>query len=166
MTWALPDFSGYGRMDFLLNVPDVVKITWLYSLNKRFSKQSRGWWFETQSHPLWRHCNASWKLQRRRPWICKMRRWPVHPFHNTNTCMTGVSWRRKLYWELLLPLFPSVLPFPSGKKLAVTNHTTVDVFTAGIRPIPTDVNKLQATSSPINSPARLSKYTQAGWWKP
>ena len=28
------------------------------SLNERLSKQSRGWWFETQSHPLWRHCNG------------------------------------------------------------------------------------------------------------
>ena len=28
-------------------------------LNKRLSKQSRGWWFETPSHPLWRHCNVS-----------------------------------------------------------------------------------------------------------
>ena len=27
-------------------------------LNNRLSKQSRGWWFETQSRPLWRHCNA------------------------------------------------------------------------------------------------------------
>ena len=26
-------------------------------LNKRLSKQSRGWWFETPSCPLWRHCN-------------------------------------------------------------------------------------------------------------
>ena len=26
-------------------------------LNKRFSKHSWGWWFETQSHPLWRHSN-------------------------------------------------------------------------------------------------------------
>ena len=26
--------------------------------NKRLSKQSWGWWFETQSRPLWRHCNA------------------------------------------------------------------------------------------------------------
>ena len=26
--------------------------------NKWFSKQSRGWWFETRSHPLWRHGNA------------------------------------------------------------------------------------------------------------
>ena len=27
-------------------------------LNKPLSKQARGWWFETPSHPLWRHCNA------------------------------------------------------------------------------------------------------------
>ena len=26
-------------------------------LNKRLSKQSWGWWFETPSHSLWRHCN-------------------------------------------------------------------------------------------------------------
>ena len=28
-------------------------------LNKRLSKQSWGWWFETPSHPLWRHCNGT-----------------------------------------------------------------------------------------------------------
>ena len=27
-------------------------------LNKRLSKQWSGWWFETRSRPLWRHCNA------------------------------------------------------------------------------------------------------------
>ena len=27
-------------------------------LNKRLSKQSWGWWFETISHPLWRRCNV------------------------------------------------------------------------------------------------------------
>ena len=26
-------------------------------LNKRLSKQSWGWWFETPSYSLWRHCN-------------------------------------------------------------------------------------------------------------
>ena len=26
-------------------------------LNKRLSKQSWGWWFETPSRPLWRHCD-------------------------------------------------------------------------------------------------------------
>ena len=28
-------------------------------LNKRWSKQSWGWWFETASRPLWRHYNES-----------------------------------------------------------------------------------------------------------
>ena len=28
-------------------------------LNKRLSKQSWGWWFETPSCPLWHHCNRS-----------------------------------------------------------------------------------------------------------
>ena len=27
-------------------------------LNKRLSKQCWGWWFETPSNPLWRHCNV------------------------------------------------------------------------------------------------------------
>ena len=27
-------------------------------LNKRLSKQLRGWWFETLSRPLWRHRNG------------------------------------------------------------------------------------------------------------
>ena len=29
-------------------------------LNKRLSKQSWGWWFETPSCPLWRHCNGNY----------------------------------------------------------------------------------------------------------
>ena len=28
-------------------------------LNKRLSKQSWGWWFETPLHSLWRHCNVA-----------------------------------------------------------------------------------------------------------
>ena len=28
-------------------------------LNKQLSKQSGGWWFETPSCPLWRHCNEN-----------------------------------------------------------------------------------------------------------
>ena len=34
-------------------------------LNKPLSKQSWGWWFETLSRPLWRHCNGLiciWKV--------------------------------------------------------------------------------------------------------
>ena len=32
-------------------------------LNIPLSKQSWGWWFETQSHPLWRYCNVLQKQQ-------------------------------------------------------------------------------------------------------
>ena len=35
---------------------------WCYCdlrLNKQLSKQWWGWWFETPSHPLWRHCNVT-----------------------------------------------------------------------------------------------------------
>ena len=32
-------------------------------LNKRLSKQSWGWWSETPSRPIWRHCNDP-----ERPW--------------------------------------------------------------------------------------------------
>ena len=38
-------------------------VTWSFDvffdlcLNKRLRKQSWGWWFETLSHSLWRHCN-------------------------------------------------------------------------------------------------------------
>ena len=35
-------------------------------LNKRLSKKSWGWWFETPSYPLWRHCNGFMKLQQAR----------------------------------------------------------------------------------------------------
>ena len=33
-------------------------------LNKRLSKQWWGWWFDTPSHPLWRHCNRMWNRWR------------------------------------------------------------------------------------------------------
>ena len=41
------EFTGH-RFDVFFDLP----------LNKRLSKQWRGWWFETPSHPLWRHCNG------------------------------------------------------------------------------------------------------------
>ena len=31
----------------------------MFSLNKRLSKQSWGWWFESLSYPLWGHCNGA-----------------------------------------------------------------------------------------------------------
>ena len=44
--------------------PSQMQVTWSCDVffdlrqNKRLSKQSWGWWFETPSRPLWRHCNG------------------------------------------------------------------------------------------------------------
>ena len=32
-------------------------------LNKRLSKLSWGWWFETPSNSFWRHCNVEWPVK-------------------------------------------------------------------------------------------------------
>ena len=37
-------------------------------MNKRLSKQSWGWWFETPSRQLWRHCNGNEWFWRRVVW--------------------------------------------------------------------------------------------------
>ena len=47
-------------------------------LDKQLSKQSWGWWFETPSHPLWRHCDANMILSQ------------VSPFHATTHCSCEV----------------------------------------------------------------------------
>ena len=52
------EFTGPGEF------PTQRPVTWSFDvffdlrLNKRLSKQPRGWWFETLSLSLWRHCNA------------------------------------------------------------------------------------------------------------
>ena len=43
----------------------------MFALNKRLSKQSWGWWFETSSCPLWRHCNGVINLSIK--WISGLR---------------------------------------------------------------------------------------------
>ena len=43
-------------------------------VNKRLSKQLRGWWFETPLRPSWRNCNGMvprpWCIQIMRPVLC------------------------------------------------------------------------------------------------
>ena len=53
-----------GEITGPLEVPAQMPVTQSFDvffdlrLNKRLSKQSWGWWFETLSRPLWRHCNV------------------------------------------------------------------------------------------------------------
>ena len=53
-------------------------------LNKRLSKQWWGWWFETLSSPLWRHCNVFLCIQ-----ACHVQ-WPSTLMNNSDS---PLSWR-------------------------------------------------------------------------
>ena len=72
-------------------------------LNKRLSKQSWGWWFETPWRSLWRHCNVVRKFSnfhriRTRPstngWIWKSRKiWRQRPIslHHRDVIMSATA---------------------------------------------------------------------------
>ena len=53
------EFTGPGEFPAQRPVTRSFDVYFDLRLNKRLSKQSWGWWFETQSCPLWRHCNAN-----------------------------------------------------------------------------------------------------------
>ena len=55
------EFTGPG--DFLAQRPVTRSFDVFFDLrlNKRLSKQLWGWWFETLSRSLWRHCNDNTK---------------------------------------------------------------------------------------------------------
>ena len=54
-----------GNSPVISEFPAQRPVTWSFDvffdmcLNKRLIKQSWGWWFDTLSRPLWRHCNES-----------------------------------------------------------------------------------------------------------
>ena len=60
---ALPAFCA-GKSPVPGEFPAQRPVTWSFDtsfdlrVNRRLSKQSWGWWFQTPSRPLWRHCNV------------------------------------------------------------------------------------------------------------
>ena len=83
-------------------------------LNKRLNEQSWGWWFETPSHSLWRHCNAS--------------RTCVHIW-NKYRIMYELEWRTvyALTRWLLWCLFPELRSNEANKH---RNNTRMSAWTA------------------------------------
>ena len=75
-------------------------------LNKRLSKQSWGWCFETLSRPLWRHCNV-WYV--RHLIICSVE-WDRSPW----TCIFPNSWERPYARPSLNSLRPSNVIWRQG----------------------------------------------------
>ena len=51
------EFTGPGEFPAQRPVTQSFDVFFDLRQNKRLSKQSWGWWFETPSRPLWRHCN-------------------------------------------------------------------------------------------------------------
>ena len=63
--WELMMTSSNGNIFRVAGeFPTQRLVTWSFDgffdlrLNKGLGKQSGGWWLETPSHPLWRHCNV------------------------------------------------------------------------------------------------------------
>ena len=52
------EFTSPGELPTQRPVTQSFDVFFDLRLNKRLSKQSWGWWFETLSRPLWRHLNA------------------------------------------------------------------------------------------------------------
>ena len=72
------EFTGPGEFPAQRPVARSFAIFFDLRLNEQLSKQWWGWWFETPSWPLWRHCNewfltvksqwAQWRLESPAPW--------------------------------------------------------------------------------------------------
>ena len=71
--------------------------------NKRLSKQSRGWWFETLSRSLWRHCNDN-----RQKKMCYTPQRLCAPFHVLLCFVVGWQWSK-------LPMFFRVTSLALGQ---------------------------------------------------
>ena len=56
------EFTGPGEFPAQRPMPRSFDVFFHLRLNKRLSKQPRGWWFETPQWSLWRHCNG-WPLE-------------------------------------------------------------------------------------------------------
>ena len=57
------EFTGPGEFPTQRPVTRSFDVFFDLHPNKRLSKQWRCWWFEAQTHPLWRQCNAKiWEL--------------------------------------------------------------------------------------------------------
>ena len=90
------------------------------SLNIYLTKQSWGWWFETPSPSLWRHCNAEWTGVPDRNAGNKYARWvnDLATAYETKAIPYNLKWRsiiRPVVVELQHPQCPDrhyiIVPF-------------------------------------------------------
>ena len=81
-------------------------------LVKRLSKQSWGWWFETPSRSLWRHCNMAQLMNCRQLSCYEMCRIVTCSYHKNrneskNTFLSFKPWNRKPFESWVPNGFPA-----------------------------------------------------------
>ena len=134
-------------------------------VNKRISKQSWGWWFETLSRSLWRHRNdydggnfspcihmphaqdgvIKWKyFQRYWPFMRGIHRWPVNDHGDKNHCLWKGVWsiETNRLWKFDVNMFWSL----DGLQF----HIMVFVFHCLWRSLP--VNQMRCCQSNMPDP--------------
>ena len=70
-------------------------------LNKRLSKHSWGWWFETLSRPLWHHCNGLAQCGHVVPDGDVLRFW-VSISSGMDCCLTSASHHLNQCWLIIM----------------------------------------------------------------
>ena len=81
------EFTGHQRIPTQRPVTRSVDVFFDLRPNKRLSKQSWGWWFETQSRPFWRHCN-DWPMSRVHVLLYVKSSWT---WYQSNICRCSVN---------------------------------------------------------------------------
>ena len=96
------EFTGPVTGEFPTQRPATRSFDVLFDrrLNKWLSKQSWGWWFETLSRPLWRHCNDTHS----RTVATADQRGGVIPGHQPSQVITSLS-NQNAWWLLFVCFF-------------------------------------------------------------
>ena len=92
------EFTGPGEFPTQRPVTRSFDVFFDLRLNKRLSKQPWGWWFETPSGSLWRHCNVYTNLSTTRK--CLMLTPTLGPRQNGHSFADDHF--KRIYWMKLL----------------------------------------------------------------
>ena len=112
------------------------------SPNKRLSKQLWGWWFETQSRPLWRHRNGCWSCHW--PWLVALTYLPLVP----HICVSELDQYWSRYW-LVACSAPSHYLKHAGLLSIGLLWTNVSENWIGITPFPFKKMHLKLSSAKV-----------------
>ena len=99
------EFTGPGEFPSQRPVTRSFDVFFDLRLNKRLSKQSWGWWFETPSLSLWRHRNGLLTMQRGNTVtsvfnvLCNLRNQRFHTWIYKSYCLAKMVWFHSLIFR-------------------------------------------------------------------